>query len=171
MTHCSRTMILTIVLLGTAVAASQAQSASNPACGLLTGAELQKITGKAYDEGDEGDAMGEGAGGGASCQWGDPVGRGAPMVSVVYIPSKGGKGYTEINRASKMLPGCKREPVSGLGDEAHIETCSKGRGPVAYIKAGANDLIVQMDAIAPATALSVKPTLIAVAKAVVARAR
>jgi hypothetical protein len=170
MTHCSRTMILTLALLGTA-AALRAQSAPNPACALLTAADLQKATGKSYDNGDEGDPMGEGAGGGASCQWGDPVGRGAPMISVVYIPAKGGTGYTEISRSRNARPGCTRETVSGLGDAAYIETCPKDRGPVAYIKAGANDLIVQMDAVAPATAASLKPTLIAVAKAAVAKAR
>jgi hypothetical protein len=171
MEHRSRTMILATALLGTGTAALPAQSVPNPACALLSAADLQKATGKSYDEGDEGDPMGEGAGGGASCQWGDPVGRGAPMISVVYIPAKGGKGYTEINRERKMLPGCKREPVSGLGDEAFIETCPKNRGPTAFIKAGANDLVVQMDAIAPATAASVKPALLAVAKTVVAKAR
>ena len=171
MEHRSRTMILALALLGTGTAAVQAQSAPNPACALLSAADLQKATGKPYDEGDEGDPMGEGAGGGASCQWGDPVGQGAPMISVVYIPRKGGKGYTEINRERRLLPGCTRQPVSGLGDEAYIETCPKNRGPIAFIKTGPNDLVVQMDAVAPATAASVKPTLVAVAKSVVAKAR
>ncbi len=58
MTHCSRTMILTMALLGIAATVSQAQSAPNPACGLLSAADLKKITGKAYDEGDQGDAQG-----------------------------------------------------------------------------------------------------------------
>jgi hypothetical protein len=171
MTHCSRTMILTMALLGTAATASQAQSAPNPACGLLSGADLKKITGKAYGEGDQGDAMGEGAGGGASCQWDAPASTGPGMISVVYIPAKGGEGYTEINRGRSPRPGCQREPVPGLGDAAYLETCPKDRGPAAYIKVGANDLIVQMDANPPATAASIKPTLIAVSKAAVAKAR
>jgi hypothetical protein len=170
MTHCSRTMILAVALLGSA-AALQAQSAPNPACGLLTAAGLKKITGKSYDEGSAGDAMGEGAGGGASCQWGEPGSTGPAMISVVYIPAKGGNGYTEIYRGRTPRPGCQREPVSALGDAAFIESCPKDRGPVAYIKVGANDLIVQMDVLPPGTAASVKPTLIAVAKAAVAKAR
>jgi hypothetical protein len=171
MTYCWRTMLLTMALLGVAAATSLAQSAPNPACGLLTAADLQKITGKSYGEGDEGDAMGEGAGGGASCQWGEPGSRGPAMISVVYIPAKGGKGYTEINRGRNLRPGCQRDPVSALGDAAYIESCPKDRGPAVYIKVGANDLIVQMDANPPGSSASIKPTLIAVAKAAVANAR
>jgi hypothetical protein len=163
--------MLAMALLGSAAATAQAQSAPNPACALLTAADLQKITGKSYDPGDEGDAMGDGAGGGASCQWGDPGTSGPPMISVVYIPANGGKGYTEINRSRPPRPGCEREPASGLGDAAYIDSCPKDRGPAAYIKVGANDLIVQMDVRAPGTAASVKPTLIAVSKAAVAKTR
>ena len=93
------------------------------------------------------------------------------MISVVYIPGKGGESYTEFSRGRTPRPGCQREPVSGLGDAAYTETCPKDRGPIAYIKVGANDLIVQMDVNPPATAASIKPTFVAVAKAAVAKAR
>src|SRR6476469_363280 len=74
-----------------------AQGADNPACALLTAADLEHATGHAYDEPSPGDDMGQGAGGGASCQWGDPVGANLPMVSVVFIPLNGKKSYTEVS--------------------------------------------------------------------------
>jgi hypothetical protein len=37
------------------------------------------------------------------------------MISVVFIPSNGKKGYTEVSRGFKAQPGCVREPtVTGL---------------------------------------------------------
>jgi hypothetical protein len=163
-----RTVVLALPLIGMAPGSDlHAQGAGNPACGLLTAADLQQATGVTYDAPSPGDGMGEGAGGGASCQWGDPVGQDLPMISVVFIPSNGKKGYTEMSRAFKPQPGCAREPVPGLGDDAFVETCPRGRGPTVYFRKGKNDGVVQVDVIKSATPASVKPKAIALAKAVV----
>jgi len=61
--------------------------------------------------------------------------------------------------------------LSGVGDVAFMETCEQDRGPAAYANAGKWDLIVQMDAEAPATPASVKPAIVAVAKAAAAKLR
>ena len=162
-----RTSILVLYLIGAAAVADlEAQAAGNPACSLLTAADLKQATGRDYDDASPGDEMGQGAGGGASCQWGDPVSGGLPMVSVVFIPSNGKKSYTEVSRSFKALPGCVREPVSGLGDNAFVESCPRDRGPVIRFKKGANDAIVQLDAGESGTPASVKSTAIALAKAV-----
>jgi hypothetical protein len=68
-------IVLALPLIATAAGSDlRAQGAGNPACGLLTAADLAQATGKSYDAPSPGDGMGEGAGGGASCQWGDPAG-------------------------------------------------------------------------------------------------
>ena len=162
-----RTIVLVLPLIGAAVVADlKAQEAGNPACSLLTAADFKQATGQSYDEASPGDDMGEGAGGGASCQWGDPGSAGLPMVSVVLIPSNGKKSYTEVSRSFKAQPGCVREPVSGLGDAAFVESCPRNRGPVVRFRKGANDAIVQLDARKSSTAASVKATAVALAKAV-----
>jgi hypothetical protein len=162
-----RTISSVLPLIGlAAVADLQGQEAGNPACSLLTAADLKQATGQNYDEASPGDEMGEGAGGGASCQWGDPGSAGLPMVSVVLIPSNGKKSYTEVSRSFKAQPGCVREPVSGLGDGGFVESCTRARGPVVRFKKGANDALVQLDARKSATPASVKSTAIALAKAV-----
>jgi hypothetical protein len=163
-----RMSVLALPLIATVAGSNlRAQGAGNPACDLLTAADLQQATGQSYDAPSPGDGMGEGAGGGASCQWGDPAGQDLPMISVVFIPSNGKKGYTEVSRGFKAQPGCAREPVSGLGDDGFVETCPGGRGPTVYFRKGRNDGIVQVDVIKPATPASVKPKAIALAKAVV----
>jgi hypothetical protein len=149
------------------VADLRAQATGNPACALLTAADLKQATGQAYDAPSPGDDMGQGAGGGASCQWGEPFDQTLPMISVVLIPSNGKKGYTEATRGFKARPGCAREPVPGVGDDAYVETCEAGRGPVVYFRKGKNDGLVQVDAVKPAVPASVKPKAIALAKAVV----
>jgi hypothetical protein len=161
-------MMVALPLIGTAPGSDlRAQGAGNPACGLLTAADLEQATRQAYDAASPGDEMGQGAGGGASCQWGDPAGQDLPMISVVLIPSNGKKSYTQVSRGFKAQPGCVREPVSGVGDDAFVETCPRGRGPAVYFRKGTNDGIVQVDVIKPATPASVKPKAIALAKAVV----
>lgn len=157
-----------LILFGAGGASGlQAQATGNPACALLTAADLKQATGQAYDGPSPGDDMGQGAGGGASCQWGEPFDQTLPMISVVLIPSNGKKGYTEATRGFKARPGCAREPVSGVGDDAYVETCEAGRGPVVYFRKGKNDGLVQVDAVKPAAPASVKPKAIALAKAVV----
>jgi hypothetical protein len=94
-----------------------------------------------------------------------------PMVSFVLIPRK---RYTESRRAGKLPAGCKIEPVKGVGDAAFFESCPSSRSTRSaplFVKAGENDLIVQIDMKPPATEASVRPMVIAVAKAAVAKLR
>ncbi|MCA1585907.1 MAG: hypothetical protein LC791_14445 [Acidobacteria bacterium] len=86
-----------------------------------------------------------------------------------------GKDWTAQNRRLIKLPaGCKREPVPGIGDEAYFEICSTPRplrtSPL-YVKAGAKDLIVQIDIEAPDSEVTMRPKVIALAKAAVAKLR
>ena len=71
----------------------QAKTAPTPACALLSVAEIRKITGRAnYPDHVDGDPLGEGAGGGSSCQYGGQTmvpGDYPPMLSFVLIPGKG----------------------------------------------------------------------------------
>jgi hypothetical protein len=155
--------------------------AQNPACALLTPAEIRTITGfPGYQNPSPGDAPGEGVGGGASCQYSKPVfpsvdasgkpvpsGKG-PMVSIVLID---GKDYT---RTARLGPGCTKESVSGVGDEAHFVVCASSRvqrtAPL-YVKAGSRDLIVQLDIEPPDTEAALRPKTIAIAKAAAAKLR
>jgi hypothetical protein len=145
----------------------------NPACTLLTPAEVEAATGRDYDQASPGDAMGEGAGGGASCQWGGASfipGKEQPLLSVVFIPAQPRGSYTEFSLEQKPMKGCTRETLRGIGDLGFIETCERSRGPVAYIKAGPNDLIVQADPEEGKPAASARPVVVALAKSAVARA-
>jgi hypothetical protein len=164
--------MLTACALPALLTQAGAQSA-NPACTLLSTAEIRAASGQNYDEGSEGDALGEGLGGGASCQWGGPrfgPGEDQPLLSLVLVPIKKGS-MTEWNLKQPARKGCARDKLGGVGEVAYFETCGDRRGPVAYAKAGAWDVVVQMDAEPPATAASVRPAIIAVAKAAAAKAR
>jgi hypothetical protein len=176
-TRVARTTSVATTLLGAALAVASgarlsAQSGPTPACALLSASEIRKATGiEAYGNGHNGDQEGEGAGGGSSCQYGGGslTGPDAPLLSLVLIR---GKGYTESARKMKLPAGCTRETVRGVGDQAFFENCpipNSRRSPPLYVKAGSNDLIVQMDIEPPATAASVKLTVIAVAKAAAAK--
>jgi hypothetical protein len=178
------TMFLaTIMVLGCAGAASRLRDEMpspqfgkpTPACALLSIDEIRKATGRQdYPPGSNGDQLGEGVGGGSSCQYGGDTfspGDHPPMLSLVLIP---GKRYTETRRAGKLRPGCSIEAVSGLGDEAFFESCADPkpiRSAPLFVKVGANDLIFQLDVKPPATPASLKPTLIAVARAAVGKLR
>ena len=156
---------------GAAQAPGPGRSSANPACTLLTLAEMRSASGQQYDHESEGDAMGEGLGGGASCQWGGPSfgpGEERPLLSLILVPIKG-RSLTEGGLKAAPRKGCTREKLSGIGEVAFLETCESSRGPVAYAKAGTWDVVVQMDAKPPATAASVKPAILAVAKAAAAR--
>jgi hypothetical protein len=153
----------------------QAKNAPTPACALLSVAEIRKITGRDnYPDFVDGDPLGEGAGGGSSCQYGGESfmpGDHPPMLSLVLIP---GKGWTERSRSFKLREGCKRESVAGVGDDAFFESCPNPklkRSAPLYVKVGTSDLIVQLDIKAPATEASARTTVIAVAKAAVAKLR
>lgn len=148
----------------------QAASAPTPACALLSVAEVREITGRReYPDHVDGDPDGEGAGGGSSCQYGgatfNPADK-APLLSLVLIR---GKNWTERSRGFPLAAGCRREAVTGVGDDAYFASCpasrSKRSAPL-YVKAGTNDLILQLDVEPPATEASVRQTLIALARAV-----
>jgi len=146
-----------------------------PACALLSAAEIGRATGLTYPEGDNGDEEGEGIDGGSGCIWGGASfgpGDQPPMIGFALI--RGGKHYTENRRTIKLLPGCKRESVAGVGDDAFFEACPKGkskRTDPLYVKVGANDLLIEMDIEPPATAASARQAVIAVAKAAAAKLR
>ena len=68
--------------------------------------------------------------------------------------------------------GCRRQSVAGVGNDAFFESCPNPklkRSAPLYVKVGTNDLIVQLDIKAPATEASARTTVIAVAKAAVAK--
>jgi hypothetical protein len=150
----------------------RAHAQANPACTLLTLDEIREASGQSYDSGDPGDEL-EGGFGRASCQWGGASfmpGKEKPMLSLVLVPNtKGSYAAGAVNAA--LRKGCAREKLSGVGDVAFMETCEKDRGPAAFANAGKWDLIVQMDVVPSATAASVKPAIVAVAKAAAARLR
>jgi hypothetical protein len=175
-------MSRTILLLGTiftvfgtvdVFAAQRGPGAPTPACAVLSLAEIKTITAiQGYVDASTGDEPGRGVGGGSSCQYSGAVfGPKAPMVSLVLIP---GKNWTATARTFKLAQGCNRETVAGVGDDAFFESCpaSKSlRSAPLYVKAGSNDLIIQMDIEAPATEATVRNTVIAIAKAAVAKVR
>jgi hypothetical protein len=157
-----------------------AAQAGNPACNILTPDELRTLTGfPGYKRPNPGDPAGQGAGGGASCQYestgptvdarGNAVNEKGPLLSLVLIE---GKNYT---KTMPMARGCKKEVVSGVGDEAFFEVCPSAgrlsRTPPLYVKAGTKDLIVQMDIDPPDTEATMRPKVVAVAKAAAAKVR
>lgn len=188
----SRTAMLVAVWLTVAVSATVGQQVAaqgrdggspksgNPACNVLTPEELRTITGfPGYKRPSPGDPAGQGAGGGASCQYessgpsvdarGNAINEKGPLLSLVLID---GKNYT---KTMPMARGCRKETVSGVGDEAFFEICPSAgrlsRTPPLYVKAGAKDLIVQMDIESPDTEATIRPKVIAVAKAAAAKMR
>ena len=70
--------------------------------------------------------------------------------------------------------GCTREDVKGVADDAFFQNCpdprSKRSSPL-FVKAGANDLILQMDIEPPATAARVREIVLELARAAVAKLR
>ena len=178
-----------IVLFGTLIpmqtaaqprgGAGGAQS-GNPACSILTPQELQNITGfPGYKRPSPGDPPGQGAGGGASCQYqstgpsvdarGNAVEEKGPLLSLVLID---GKNYTTTMPIGR---GCRKEAVQGVGDVAFFEVCpgdaKVSRTPPLYVKSGTKDLIIQMDIVAPDREQDIRPKVIAVAKAAAAKVR
>lgn len=188
-----RTTLLAVLVAGLVAAVAQARpsppdtlaeglqaragASQNPACAILTVAEIRSLTGfPGYRSPSPGDPPGQGAGGGASCQFestgptvdarGNPVNLKGPLLSIVLIE---GKNYT---RTAAVRTGCKREPVPGVGDMAYFEVCPSriaSRTPPLYVKAGSKDLILQMDIDTPETDTSMRPKVIAVAKAAAAK--
>lgn len=171
MSHLARALL--VMALG-AVPVLAAQDAPTPACALLSVAEVRTITGRQnYPDHVDGDPDGEGFGGGSSCQYGglSMLPGGAPMLSVVLIK---GQNWIEPGRRSTLPEGCRREPVAGVGEAAFFESCTASRlrrSAPLYVKAGTNELIVQMDLEPPATEASVRPIVIAIAQAAVLKLR
>ncbi len=174
--------VLLTIELGASVAtglaaqggAPSSPSSSNPACALLTAEEIRAATGRDYDRPTPGDDMGEGIGGGASCQWGGPSfmpGEARPLLSVVFIPPGSRGSYTESSLQRPPMKGCTRETLRGVGDLGYLEICERDRGAVAYIKAGRNDVMVQADPEEGKPPASSRPVVLALAKTVVAKAR
>jgi len=159
------------LMLG-ALAPLAAQGAPTPACAALSVAEVRRITGQAdYPDFADGDPPGQGAGGGSSCQYGGSsmMGKSTPMLSFVLIP---GKNWTQVILKSPLRPGCKLESLAGVGDVAFFEVCKNSglrRSSPLYVKVGTQDIILQLDLQATATDASVRPTLIALAKAVASK--
>lgn len=164
---------------GTPSQAAAGGASRNPACAVLTVAEIRSLTGfPGYRSPSPGDAPGQGAGRGASCQFestgptvdarGNPVDLKGPLLSIVLIE---GNDYT---RTAPVGTGCKKEAAPGVGDMAYFEVCPTripSRTPPLYVKAGTKDLIVQMDIEKPETDASMRPRVIAVAKAAAAKLR
>lgn len=183
MHHLTRAILFLtpVLVLGPITVLAQAPRAKpaappTPACALLTVADIRTATGRAdYPNDVEGDPEVEGAAGGSSCQYGGATtttpGNHAPLVSLVLIK---GKNWTAQTRGMALPAGCTREPVTGVGDEAFLQSCptSKSmRSSPLYVKVGANDLIVQMDIEPPATQATVGPIVMAVARAAVKKLR
>lgn len=150
----------------------EARSA-NPACALLTIDEVRKATGRQdYTNASAGDAPGEGIGGGSSCQYGAGwTADGPPEFGLVLIPLNGKPSRTESDLRAKPRSGCERERLSGIGDVAYLQLCSVHTGLEAYVKSGASELIVIMRTRSPATLASVKPLVVAIARAAAAKLR
>jgi hypothetical protein len=150
------------------------QESTNPACTLLTGEELSTAAGRHYGKGTPGDELGEGLGGGASCQWGGAdffPGEDPPMVSVVFIPAATGGSYTERQLGRKPIGKCTRETLRGIGELAFMEFCERDRGPAIYAKTGRNDILVQVDSEKDKPLGPARAAAIAIAKAVAPKAR
>jgi len=160
--------------------AGSGTQSGNAACNVLTPEELRTLTGfPGYKRPSPGDSAGQGAGGGASCQYqspglivdarGNAVKEKGPLLSLVLID---GKNYTNTMPIGR---GCRKEPVPGVGDVAFFEVCPAGpkmsRTPPLYVKSGTKDLIVQMDIDEPDRDETIRPKVIAVAKAAAAKLR
>ena len=144
----------------------------NPACALLTVDEVRRVTGEpAYDGPSPGENDTERAGGTASCRYGGRSvtgGKHTAMISITVIP-KGIKA-AEAQRKQPLKPGCKREDVTGLGDDALYEACEKGPGAVIVSRQGTADLLVQIEA-KPGTDPGAKATVVALTRAALARVK
>jgi len=155
-------------------------TSQNPACAVLTVDEVRKITGfQGYNRPSPGDDVGQGAGGGASCQYQAPAfaidDRGnptapqkGPLLSIVLIE---GRNYTQT---VPLRQGCKKEAVAGVGDAAFFEVCPASklsRTAPLYVKVGTKDFLFQLDIQAPDTDATLRPKLLALARAAVAKVK
>jgi hypothetical protein len=170
-------LVATAVSVPTASAQTNVRAVATPssACALLSVAEVRKITGqRGYaDKPSASDPSDGVAGGGTACRYEAGFLATAPEPPVVNLVLIRGKGWTQRTRTMKLPPTCKWEQVAGVGDAALSWSCPPPRSyrSPLYVKAGANDLIVQIEASPPATDASVRAITIAVAKAAAAKLR
>jgi hypothetical protein len=149
------------------------QEALQDPCSLLEDAELQRITGRQdYGEGTKGDELGEGAGGGTSCQWSTPAfggaGESAPMISLIVVPPRDGRRWTEGVR-NMPRSDCTYAAATAAGPGAFFENCPRAATLPLYIPARALDVIVGIDLAAPTTAETARPLAEQVGSVVVAK--
>ncbi|MQA29553.1 MAG: hypothetical protein GEU82_06905 [Luteitalea sp.] len=150
------------------------QAALKNPCSLLPVEDVRRIAGRQeYREGRPGDALGEGVGGGASCQWRGPVFGGPaeplPQISLVVIPPRDGERWTSRVRANPR-PNCSYTAEARAGAGAFIENCARTELPI-YVPTRALDIIVAIRLEAPATNASVQPVLLGLANEVATRLR
>lgn len=144
----------------------------NPACALVTEKEVEAATGLDYGPGKDFDELYQGPGGKAICLWGGPsmVREDLPEISVVLVPASARGSHTEARRKGALLPGCSREPVRGVGDDAFAEVCQRSIPSVhVYARTGNTDVVVGVDQLRGMSMGSAKPAAIALAKAAAAR--
>lgn len=149
------------------------QAALDDPCSLLSVEEIRQITGRDdYIDRASGDELGEGIGGGASCQWwagpGSP--EESPSIGVVVIPPREGERWTTRVRATPKKD-CTYEVAPAAGEGAFFEECPNARSLPLYVPARAVDILVLSEVRPPATSDSVRPILVEVAKGVAAKLR
>jgi hypothetical protein len=154
---------------------TSANTAKNPACALLSVAEIRKITGRQdYDHPLHAGGPEEVPAGGWACSYEGPAAsfEEPPDIGFALIS---GQDYTRRHATTKLPPGgrCKRESVKGLGDDAYFECCpcSSRSAPALWVKVGTNDLIIDAEVEPPATEASVRSTMISLARALEAKLR
>jgi hypothetical protein len=143
------------------------------ACSLLSVADVRRITGMAnIPDRTSGHAPGEGVGGGSSCIYGGkrglvPQPDATPAIQVALISPQEAKKYFDEYGRTGAPKGAKVEPVSGVGDAAYGYVGLQGL--TLWVRKGQHTLVTAMEIKPPATAESVRPTVVAVAKAAVAK--
>ena len=149
---------------------------TNPACPLLTDQELDAATGLDYGPGEAYDRMGQGIFGGATCLWGGvwnaDTTKSLPMIGVVLIPPGSRGSHTDFYRGRKPGAGCTRETLSGIGDFAFADSCQSSQPSMrVYVKAGRNDVFLEVGALFERPLSWARPVAVALAKAAAPRAR
>lgn len=171
---------MTFILLGIGsislpISRAVAQPRPATACDLFTVAEIRRIMGQqGYsnkpDPSDPSDGV---VGGGTGCRYEADFMTPPPTPPVVNLVLIRGKGYTQSQRKMKLPPGCSVQNVSGVGDDAFFWHCSQPRqyqSPL-YVRKGTSDIVVDIDVRPPLTDASMRPKLVALAKAAAAKVR
>jgi hypothetical protein len=149
---------------------------TNPACPLLTDKEVDAATGLDYGPGEAFDRLGQGIFGGATCLWGGvwnaDTTKSLPMIGVVFIPPGSRGSHTDYYRGRKPQVGCTRETLSGIGDFAFADSCQSSQPAMrVYVKAGRNDVFLEVSALFERPLSWARPVAVALAKAAAPRAR